>query len=270
MRKTAARFPLILTLPLILALAACSGGPGGPGRARGGPPPGGGFGPPPGGGIPGGPGVGRLFVSPMGEPFRGDDTEGRRPEAHWFAGADTDGDGRITLAEMRGDAARFFALLDVRGDGEIDPDDIDRYETGLLPEIRVQDAMSGGGGRGGRERGAPPGGGGGGMGGPGDGMGGPGGGMRGGGRDGPPGNGSTGSRDRGGAGRQGAARFSYLDLPEPVTAADANLNRGISLEEFTSAADRRLVALDTNHDGVLTRDDLPTLGRGRPEAGGGR
>jgi hypothetical protein len=73
----------------------------------------------------GGPRRAGLFASPMGEPFRGPDGEAR-----WFAGTDTDGDGRLTVAEMVADAARFFALLDVARDGEIDPDDIERYERG--------------------------------------------------------------------------------------------------------------------------------------------
>ncbi|WBY07391.1 hypothetical protein PIB19_18840 [Sphingomonas sp. 7/4-4] len=48
---------------------------------------------------------------------------------------------------MIADAARFFALLDVRKDGEIDPDDVERYETVLAPEIRTSGFGGGGGGR---------------------------------------------------------------------------------------------------------------------------
>ncbi|AHE56594.1 hypothetical protein [Sphingomonas sanxanigenens] len=249
------RSSFIPMLILAGALSACAGGrPPMPGRPLQGPP-GGGFGPPPDG--EGMPGRGPLFVSPMGEPFRGGEAG---PEALWFAGADRDGDGGIDLAEMRADAARFFALLDRRGDGEIDPDDVDHYESAILPEIRV--GGSGGGGAGGmggrRGRGGPPGGG---MGG-----GGMGGGM-GGGPGGPPG-GMDGARSGGGGprsgGRQGAGRFAYLDLPEPVTAADANLNRGISAAEFATAADRRFALLDINHDGVLARDELATQ---RPRGG---
>ena len=78
-------------------------------------------------------GGGRLFVSPMGEPFRpARDGNGL---AEWFAQADTNHDGRLTLVEMQADADRFFAVLDVNHDGEIDPDEIEHYETVILPEI---------------------------------------------------------------------------------------------------------------------------------------
>src|SRR5205085_5950173 len=78
--------------------------------------------------------VGRPFISPMGEPFRptSRDTSGL---ALWVAQADGNHDGRLTLDEMQADADRFFALLDVSHDGEIDPDDIQRYENDVAPEI---------------------------------------------------------------------------------------------------------------------------------------
>jgi len=60
---------------------------------------------------------------------------------------------------------------------------------------------------------------------------------------------------------QGAARFGLLDLPEPVTAADTNFNRGVSLEEFRQAAGQRFLALDLDNHGYLT---LPDLQRIRP------
>jgi len=44
-----------------------------------------------------------------------------------------------------------------------------------------------------------------------------------------------------------------------VISADADLNRGVSLKEFLAAAGQRFVLLDANHDGRLTRDDLPPL-----------
>ncbi|MDB5706198.1 MAG: hypothetical protein JWN66_3314, partial [Sphingomonas bacterium] len=84
----------------------------------------------------GGPGMrpdgppGRLFISPMGEPFRTERGQGD-PEDLWFQGADTNGDGNLTPVEFAHDAARFFAVLDRNHDGEIDPDDIEYYETVL-------------------------------------------------------------------------------------------------------------------------------------------
>lgn len=223
----------LLLLPLFAA--GCADVP-----QRHGPPPG----PPP--GAPpmrahGGPaGGGRLFVSPMGEPFRGPGGEAR-----WFEAADTDHDGAISRAEMLADAQRFFTVLDRRGDGEIDPDDIAWYENELLPEVRV--AGDGGG------RGAGPGGG---RGGRGPGGGGPGGGGPGGG---PGGGGPAGDRSGGAQGRTGAGRFAYLDFPEPVVAADANINRGISPAEFADSARARFALLDHDHDGRLTRGELPPV-----------
>lgn len=186
-----------------------------------------------------GEGRGRLFVSPMGEPFRA----AHGPERLWFDGADTDHDGRIARAEFVADAARFFAVLDVNHDGEIDPSEIDRYETELAPEIRVREraeprdgemASRSGGGRGGEGMGSQ--------------------GMH---------FGNGGETKPKVAVREGASRFGYLDLPEPVVAADRNGNRGIDRAEFAHAADQRFATLDRNHDGAITRGELPRLANAR-------
>ncbi len=190
----------------------------------------------------------RIFISPMGEPFRDHDGDAL---GDWFNQADENHDGRLTLVEMQQDAARFFALLDVNHDGEIDPDEITRYEGVVAPEISSGPHFgmasldgSGGppdpdGGSGGRWRGGAGGGhrhGGGGAGG--------------------------GSRHDGGGANQGAGRFGLLDLPEPVVAADSDFNRGVSLNEFREAAGQRFLALDLDHHGYLTLAGLATI---RPE-----
>lgn len=173
--------------------------------------------------------AGRLFISPMGEPFRM-----RQPDRVWFDGVDTNRDGALSPDEFRADAARFFAILDRKHDGEIDPDDIDYYERVLCPEVRVASHggarpsdqgmhSDGAGGFGFRSGGTPP-------------------------------------RE----GRQGAGRFAYLEYPEPVIVADRNFNRGIDHEEFARAADDRFAILDKNGDGRITRNELPPLGRERP------
>jgi hypothetical protein len=260
----------ILIATLLLATAGCASGGGGHRpdfRHR---PPGGGPGGPGGPGQWGGGPRGRLFVSPMGEPFRGAPGAGA-PQDLWFAGADANHDGALTLAEFDADAARWFAVLDRGHDGEIDPEDIDYYESNLLPEIRTGGGgggMSGGGGmRGGgghRGGGHGRGGGGGGMPGRGDG---PGGGMDG--NVGPDSGASSRAPQRDTMGKQGAARFAYLDYPEPVTAADRNFNRGIDAQEFERAADDRFALLDTNGDGRLEQSELPHLSAG-PGRGGER
>ncbi len=216
----------------------------------------------------------RVFLSPMGEPFRAAADAGD-PERAWFDGADTDRNGQLTPAEFQADAARFFATLDVGRDGEIDPADIERYETIVAPEVRSGSGGMGGargggnraGGGGGRSHGGGMGRGGGGGGG---GMGGSGGGRRGG----------SGGSDGGSSApqatepvRQGAGRYSYLDIPEPVVAADANMNRGIDANEFAAAAASRFKLLDQNGDGMLSWVELPHVhGRGggmRGPGGGG-
>ena len=65
----------------------------------------------------------RIFVSPMGQPFHGSDAA-PDPERAWFTAVDANGDGIVTAAEFQADAARFFATLDRKHDGEIDPDDV--------------------------------------------------------------------------------------------------------------------------------------------------
>jgi Ca2+-binding EF-hand superfamily protein len=209
---------------------------------------------------------GSLFVSPMGEPFR----DGEHPERAWFAGVDANHDGQLTRSEFIADAMRFFATLDVDHNHAIGPTEIDRYEQEIVPEIGVGggDGFApprNGGGR-------PPGGGrrGGGGGPPGGGLGGgdmggggpPGGGMGGGGHHGGGGDGSPSGR---GANQgymfhaSGAGRFGYIATPEPVTAADTDLNRSVTDKEFIEAAGRRFALLDTNGDGMITAKELPKL-----------
>ena len=76
-----------------------------------------------------------VFISPMGEPFRRSQGPGE-PIERWFTGADTDHDGAIGVLEFQADAARFFGTLDVNHDGEIDPQEISRYETEIAPEVQ--------------------------------------------------------------------------------------------------------------------------------------
>jgi Ca2+-binding EF-hand superfamily protein len=181
----------------------------------------------------------RPFLSPMGEPFL------PTPEApdglqRWFGQADADHDGVLTVAELQRDSARFFRSLDVHHDGEIDPEDIDRYENEIAPQVQVA-AMSQS-------------------------------------RDGPHGAGGSAHRDWGGHHRggdngrdrvggrsgsrlEGAARYSLLDIPEPVASADANFNRGVSSAEFEHAAGQRFLLLDADHDGRLTLPELQTIAR---------
>jgi hypothetical protein len=169
-----------------------------------------------------------LFVSPMGEPFLG--TSVAPPDRAWFDGADANRDGKLSAAEMRNDAARFYKTLDTDRSGEIDPVEIERYEILIANEIALRD-------RGGAPEADPT-------------------------RDGPD---SLADAPHGSApyvGKDGSALFNYFSLPEPVASADANFNRGVSGPEFLTAANQRFAMLDTNHDGMIARDELPPAPRG--------
>jgi hypothetical protein len=184
--------------------------------------------------------VGRPFLSPMGEPFPvrapGDDTL-----ADWFDQADRNRDGFLTVAEMQLDADRFFAVLDTNHDSEIDPDEITRYEQVIAPDgmaygARLAEMNSADPRLEGRHGGH----------------------RHGGGQWGGRGHGNWGDDDARTMG-QGRARFGLFDLPEPVAAADVDLSRGISPDEFRKAAQLRFQALDVTHQGRLTLDVLETL-----------
>lgn len=199
---------------------------------------------------------GGLFLSPMGEPFRSEDPAADNVGT-WFNGADADRDGALSVAEMEADAGRFFTILDTNRDGELGPEEVSAYEMNVAPEVQLGMQMRarfgpGAGGWGGRR-----GGGGGGWGGHRRGGGGGGGEGRGEGHEG------GGMRRPGGGeydeGLEGAGRFSFLNIPEPVISADADFNRGVSRAEFLRAAGQRFLMLDTDKNGRLTRAELPPL-----------
>ena len=159
-----------------------------------------------------------LFISPMGEPFRSD----HEPQDIWFDQVDSNHDGALSLAEFTRDALHFFSVLDRGHDGEIDPDDIDYYESVLVPEIRVEAD------EGDTQSTAPS-------------------------------EGDSPSTTVVHHNRKGAALYGYLDYPEPVMVADTNFNRGVDPREFAHAAEVRFAILDTNHDGKIERAELPTI-----------
>ena len=213
---------------LLLTLAACaSDQPAGPGH----------------GGRPGGPPPIRLFISPSGEPFQG---EGGL--ARWFAQVDTNHDGAITLEEFRADARHSFKVLDVNGDGTIDGIELQHYEHDIVPEIGIMTFDEPGGGQrakhqrigGGRAGGSAP---------------------AGGGHTGPSQDPAQLLADQANAptpaaGRDGAARYSLLNEPEPIAAADADVDGKVTLAEWMAQTDRRFAKLDHLKTGRLTLDSL--------------
>lgn len=186
--------------------------------------------PPPGAPVPppvaGRPGP--LFIAPSGEPFRGPAGE-PYPVAAWFARADADHDGKLTRGEFRKDAMSYFPTLDANGDGIVDASEITRYEQELVPEVRVD--FGGSGFRGGGSGFAPPG-----------------------------GDGSEGAPP---PARKlpelprGAGRYGLINSPQPVISVDTDLNRRITPQEMSAAADRRFTLLDPDARGYLTLATLP-------------
>lgn len=170
---------------------------------------------------------GRLFISPMGEPFRGED-----PLADWFNQADHNHDGFLTVDEMQQDADRFFLTLDSDHDGEIGPDEITRYETEIVPQVRGEpEDLYAKNIAGGDDQGA----------------------------DGEGYEDDSGYIGNGTGAPQGAGSFGLLNIPEPVSAADLDLNRGVSREEFHKVAGQRFLLLDTNRFGKLSLAQLEAL-----------
>lgn len=216
----------------------------------------------------------RVFVSPFGEPF--DATPGQTGVEVWFAGADGDGDGRLTPAEFDADGVRWFMVLDADHDGRIGPGEVAAYET--MVGTRLGGMRGGPGNGGGGPRGGRPGGSRGGLalndqiGGqdmPGGGPGGPGGAGGGGSRIGGPGGARSGAYHMA---RTPLAMANLLNIPQPVKAADLDVNQFITSDEWQRTSARWFGLLDRDKDGALTLAELPALRSGGPggRPGGGR
>lgn len=181
------------------------------------------------------------FISPMGEPFRSF-KQSEPPIARWFGQVDRNRDGAITPDEMQADADRFFTRLDSNRDGQIDPDEIKVYEWEIAPEIQVNsqwrrtrvEAAAESGSRTNRDGDVE----------------------------------RRRSDDHDGYrtdGLQGAARYALLNIPQPVTSADADFNRLITLDEFRQAASDRFRILDSDRLGRLTLQQLEARQPARPK-----
>jgi hypothetical protein len=139
------------------------------------------------------------------------------PSAMWFAAADRNQDGVVDRAEFLRDADRFFALLDKDRNGRLTPDEVTAYEHDVAPEIALYVA-----------------------------------GRR------PVPDRSRGRRANNSyGGPMGAGQFSWLNIPEPVSGADADIDRVVTRAEFLASAGRRFDALDSGQKGRLTLKDLP-------------
>jgi hypothetical protein len=180
-----------------------------------------------------------VFISPSGEPFRAG-RGGPYPLDVWFARTDANHDGAISLDEFQADAAAFFKRLDTNHDGVIDGLEISAYEQSVAPEIlpRIPRLTA---------KDIPP----------------------------LPVEGIGADADRARRQREqaeqdaeqprrrrdgtaaSAAAFSLTHEPEPVAAADSDFDGKVSRAEAIAAAGRRFALLDLDHDGRLTRLELP-------------
>lgn len=196
----------------------------------------------------------QLFISPCGEPYRAGPDE-PYPMVVWFKQADLNHDGAIDKAEFRADHAGFFDALDSDGNGMLDSAEISFYENRVVPDVLHNarfGALTGGRLIQVQLQGSPNAQ----QSGPSFGPSGP-----------APDLGA--SRGRSGPPLEGAAPFNFLREPEPILAADTNLDGRVTKAEFLEAADRRFKRLDKNADGKLTPDELP-MTASQADAGGGR
>jgi hypothetical protein len=172
-----------------------------------------------------------LFISPCGQPFRSAPGE-PYPAALWFAQVDAKHDGKVDRAEFRADAAAFFKVLDRNHDGVIDGFELAWYEHNLVPEILG--AYRGGGAG---QASAEP--------------------REAGGHHEHGGRRGAADRQPDSYGIQGAVAYELFPKPEPVAAADLNVDGHITLLEFLKAADQDFDILDPTGRGYLTLADLP-------------
>jgi Ca2+-binding EF-hand superfamily protein len=189
-----------------------------------------------------------VYLSLMGEPFRGT-VGGPRPLADWFAVADRDHDGAVSLSEMLEDASRFFKILDVDGDGVINTIEMSRYEREIAPaQVRFDGGLrpfrssdrSDSVGRGAQQD--------------------------------PDREGRRSFSSIGGGSRRMLRDLQYLEVPQPVMMADSDVNQRVTADEFARMAAKRFTLNDKNGDGRLEVSELtpPVDRKGRPAGPGQR
>mgnify|MGYP000163563603 CR=1 FL=1 len=165
----------------------------------------------------------RLFISPVGQPFR--TADGSAPILLWFAGVDADADGKLSRDEFAANAMAFFGSTDLDANGDRSITSIE--STALLraqaPEVLstrmdpVPRARE-------RDRGMVT---------------------------------PRTERSHGEAASplRGAAAFSLLGDVEPVMSCDTDLSRRVTAPEFEACALRRFAVLDSDGDGFFSLAD---------------
>jgi hypothetical protein len=167
---------------------------------------------------------GRLFMSPMGEPYR---SETEPSIVAWFAAADADDDQRLSRAEFVDRANVFFTrVLDANQDGGVTSAESTAFWRLRAPEVLASRAPA-----------ATP-------------------------RAGPTlgiasNAGSQRRRQERDQPRQGAAVYGILFEAEPVMSCDADMSRRVTAEEFQACANRRFDQIDVDGDGHFTIAESP-------------
>lgn len=174
-----------------------------------------------------------VYVSLMGEPFRAGESR-EDPFQQWFKLADENGDGAISRLEFRSDADAFFATLDADGDKIIDADEMAGYEQMAPGRTRAAGGMAA---KSSSSRPKPQ-------------------------SSAPVDKGQVAIVTTGDAPSAtrihpgGAPSTNFANVPQPVAMADLNLDRRVTLDEFTKTAGRRFTNYDLDQDGRLTAREL--------------
>ena len=174
-----------------------------------------------------------TIMSPNGEVLGTGDC--RATFAAWLGRIDANRDGAVRRAEFIDDATAQFARMDLDHDGAVDPAELQRQRPPPGPPdgrrtaptaTRERTPYSSGGGFG----------------------------------DGPGGFGRPLAGTLGGSGFRPHGTGGYAGdfslRPDPVMAADVNLDNRVTTAEFRERATRTFDRLDTNRDGVLSREEL--------------
>lgn len=181
------------------------------------------------------PSPGRLFISPMGQPFQGDD-----PMQAWITAADADHDGRVSLAEFAADASAFFAHVDANQDQSLTSVESTALLRREAPQVLSPDyagpPIDPHQGPPGRQHHA---------------------------RDDRPDNPSNSAsliwNHPGPSAHHaqliGAARFGLFDVGDLVMSCDTDFSRRVTMQEFSVCAAQRFSEIDADHDGAITIEE---------------
>ncbi|WP_029013970.1 EF-hand domain-containing protein [Niveispirillum irakense] len=197
----AGRIASVALLPLVLGLSACGGGD----RPL--------------------PMIRYAAVSPAGELLgapTGDEGAYRDAMLGWFNRADSNGDGRLDLAEMMADADRTFALYDQNKDGAVTSSELTAYRVASphhTPPVQGGEKMR-------------------------------------------PGRLNMTAAEAETASRDSRGRPQYRMGVDPVMSADANADFRVTLAEFRVEMTRRHAQMDRNGDGAVSRDEFLAYAEG--------